>query len=118
MELSSSPFIYYLQIFGLIVFDVFFVIMIFLGMYTFVIIRKFNKIGTQVTLDAQKTISTLEKETIDLSLSIKQKIEDVNFDKLALISTIVGSTTVGLSSFFKPKSVSKNLVKSLLRILK
>jgi hypothetical protein len=108
--------IQFLKIFGLIVFDIFFLIMIILSVYLFFVIANIKKQLSSIENEIKKTITSFEEDSYSLVSSLKSKIESVDGKKIVLGSTLLGGLFSIFTKGFYRKNKSKSIVRSLIDI--
>lgn len=105
--MSPEELIFYLKVFGLIVFDIFFLILIVFCIYLIFVFSALKKRLFTLIDTTQNLVNTATLETENISNEIIQKVQSVNLDKVAWTGGIGSSLfLIGKSIFHKKKSSS------------
>jgi hypothetical protein len=105
--MSLSEIILYLKVFGLIVFDLFFLFLIVFGIYGVFVFFALKKRLLVLMDSVQTLVDTVTNETESISSEIVQKVQSINLNKVALTSGLGSSLfLIGKSLFRRKKSTS------------
>jgi hypothetical protein len=114
--MSAEAIIQFLKIFGLIVFDMFFLIMMIFGIYLFFVVNQLKKSMVVLQDQVKKLVATLEDDTYELVDALKFKIDTINSKKIMLGSTFLSSLFVLLNKGIFRKNKKMGIVKSIIDI--
>jgi hypothetical protein len=99
--------IQYLEIFGLTVFGLFFLILLVISIYLITVIKLVKKAINVIFEDTHKIVSFIDQETQTISSLVKSKITAIDIEKIIFGSTFLGAIIAGLKNSFKSKSDSR-----------
>lgn len=114
--MTAETIIQFLKIFGLIMFDTFFLVMIILGIYLFFVVANLRKLLNSLQNEIKKTVINFEEDTYLIANALKSKIESIDSKKIVWGSTLLGGVFGLISKGFFKKSKSKGIAKSIIDI--
>lgn len=114
--MTTETIIQFLKIFGLIMFDTFFLVMIIFGIYLFFVVAHLKKAFISLQDEIKKTIVNFEEDSYSIANALKSKIESVDSKKIIWGSTIIGGALSSVSGIFFKKNRSRGIVKSIIDI--
>jgi hypothetical protein len=111
--MATETIIQFLKIFGLIVFDIFFLVMIIFSIYLFFIVGHFKKVINSVHDEVKRTVANFEDDSYSVASALKSKIENIDSKKIIWGSTLLGGLFVTFSNVFLRQNKRRGLARSL-----
>ena len=114
--MTAETIIQFLKIFGLIVFDMFFLMMTILSIYMFFTIINLKKAIIPLQDEIRRIITNFEQDFYSITDTLKSKIESIDSRKVMLGSTLFGGVFSLFSRGLFRKKKSRGIVKSIIDI--
>jgi short subunit fatty acids transporter len=116
--MDINQYIPFLKTFGLIVFDLFFFIMIFVSIYCVFVISRLKKHTVDVLKNIDHLIENTKKDTYEVAQVLKEKAETLNLSNVAIIGSLIGGIIMTKKTIFSKKSVTATFLNTLIKLLK
>jgi hypothetical protein len=116
--MDLDQYIPFLKTFGLIVFDLFFFIMIFVSLYSVFVLSRLKKHTTNVLKNIEHLVENTKKETTEVAHVFKEKAETLNLSSVAIIGSLLAGIFMPEKNLFSKRSLPSTILKNLLKLLK
>jgi hypothetical protein len=116
--MEITQYVPFLKTFALIVFDLFFLIMIFVSLYSVFVISTLKKQVTNLLKRMEHLIENTKKESTEVAQVLKEKAETLNLSNVAIIGSLIGGIFMTKKKLFAKKSATSTFINTLLKLLK